>query len=296
MQPIRPSDVKTWCLTRGFHPNRTLGQNFLVDRHALGAINAAAGLAPGDAVLEVGPGLGCVTEALLDAGAHVTAVEKDHRLAAWLRESMGAREALTLIEADMLDLDLDALLTDPATGAGRFTACVSNLPYSVGTRILIDLCRHRLGPPRLVVTVQREVAERLAAGPGEPARGQAGVWVQRTHDVALARSIKPVCFWPRPAIASTLVLLTRRTDDPLTPREQGAFEALTRHAFMHRRKQMQAALRHAAPALGITDELVEPLLESAGVVRRARAEDLTQAQWLTLARNLAEWPAFQEGV
>jgi 16S rRNA (adenine1518-N6/adenine1519-N6)-dimethyltransferase len=291
MDPVRPSEVKAWCLARGFHPNRTLGQNFLVDRHMLEAIVSAAALPPGAAVLEVGPGLGAVTQALLAAAARVTAVEKDHRLAAWLRETLGTEPRFTLIESDMLEVPLDALLADPATGRPRFDACVSNLPYSSGTRILLELCRHPLCPGTLVVTVQREVAERLAAAAGEPARGQAGVWVQQDFDVALLRTIKPSCFWPRPEVASTLLRLVRHRREPLKPAERRLFDELTRHAFMHRRKQMVALLRLAPPGLGLGPDAIGPLLAQVAVDPACRAETLTNAQWAALARALAAPPA-----
>jgi len=291
MDPVRPSEVKAWCLARGFHPNRTLGQNFLVDRHMLEAIVSAAALPPGAAVLEVGPGLGAVTQALLAAAARVTAVEKDHRLAAWLRETLGTEPRFTLIESDMLEVPLDALLADPATGGPRFDACVSNLPYSSGTRILLELCRHPLCPGTLVVTVQREVAERLAAAAGEPARGQAGVWVQQDFDVALLRTIKPSCFWPRPEVASTLLRLVRHRREPLKPAERRLFDELTRHAFMHRRKQMVALLRLAPPGLGLGPDAIGPLLAQVAVDPACRAETLTNAQWAALARALAAPPA-----
>ena len=287
MVPIRPSEVKAWCIERDFHPNRTLGQNFLIDRNILEAIAAAAGLPPRAAVLEVGPGLGAMTQALLEAGAHVTAVEKDHRLAEWLRGALGANQRVTLIESDMLEVPLDTLLADPATCRPRFDACVSNLPYSTGTRILLELCRHPLCPGTLVVMLQREVAGRLAADAGEPARGQAGVWVQQNFDVTLLRTIKPACFWPRPEIASTLVRLVHHQREPLEPAERRLFEELTRHAFMHRRKQMSALLRLAPPALGLAPDAIEPLLAQAAVDPACRAETLTNAQWAALARWLA---------
>jgi 16S rRNA (adenine1518-N6/adenine1519-N6)-dimethyltransferase len=298
MHLARPSEVKAWCLEHDFHPNRTLGQNFLVDGNILDAIVAAAELRPGARVLEVGPGLGVVTEALLEAGAAVTAVEKDGRLAQWLRASLGARGGLTLIEADMLDLDLDRLLAGEGApaGAGRsptlatarpcFTACVSNLPYSAGTRILLDLCRHPLAPPLLAVTLQHEVAERLAAPPGGRARGLAGVWVQQNYDVALLRTIKPACFWPRPEVGSTLARLTRHERLPLDPRQRHAFESLTRHAFMHRRKQMQALLRLPAPGLPTDHVAWEPLLAKVGIPPAARPEELSTPEWCALATSI----------
>ena len=204
MNRTSPSEVKAWCIGRGFHPNKVLGQNFLIDRNILGSIADAAGDVSGRRVLEVGPGLGVMTEELLKRGAAVTAIEKDPVLARALGEDLGAAyPALRLHCADALEVDWDALLAE------GFAAFVSNLPYSVGTRILLDLALRRRAPERLVVMVQTEVAERLAAPAGSPARGQAGVWCQLHYDVSILRKVKPVCFWPRPEVDSSVVLLNR---------------------------------------------------------------------------------------
>jgi 16S rRNA (adenine1518-N6/adenine1519-N6)-dimethyltransferase len=275
-----PSHVKAWCIENGFHPNRTLGQNFLIDRNILDAMVDASGVRSGDAVLEVGPGLGVLTEALLARGARVTAIEKDSRLAARLAEALGNPPALRVIEADALELDLDTLLAEP------FAACVSNLPYSVGTRILIDIALHPLAPKSITILVQTEVAERIAAAPGCEARGQAGVWLQLDYDVTLVRAVKASCFWPRPTVGSTIVRLFQHPC-ALTPDERTWFFDLTRYAFMHRRKQLGASLRKAPEPLGRDDASLAALFAEAGIVPLARAEQLSQAQWLALARAFA---------
>jgi len=276
-----PTQVREWCLQHGFHPNRTLGQNFLIDRNILACILDTAGVRPGMHVLEIGPGLGVVTAELLRRGAEVTAVEKDHRLAAWLTEWLGAEPRLRLIEADALELDIDALL---ATG---FDAMVSNLPYSVGTRILLEIAMHPRAPQTLTTTVQLEVAERFAAGPGEEARGQAGVWLQRLYDVTLTRVIKPTCFWPKPEVSSALTHLVRHDRHPLPPAQAARYLELTRFAFMHRRKQFAAALRKAPPSVCLDTPAAQALLTSLGIDPRIRAEDLSVAQWCELVAN---WP------
>ena len=273
--------MREWCRQHEFHPNRTLGQNFLIDRNILDAIMSAAGVKPDLHVLEIGPGLGVVTSELLCRGARVTAIEKDYRLAACLAESLGADPRLQLIAADALEVDLDALLATP------FDAMVSNLPYSVGTRILLDVAMHVQAPPAITVTVQLEVAERFAAQAGEEARGQAGVWLQRIYDVRLIRIIKPTCFWPRPEVASALVQLSRHGRQALSPEETARYLALTRHAFMHRRKQFAAALRLAPEPLRLETAAAQELLVACGADPRARAEELDVAQWCRLARM---WP------
>lgn len=276
-----PAQVRSWCEAHGFQPNRTLGQNFLIDGNILDAIVDAAAVPMGGRVLEIGPGLGVLTSRLLARGARVTAIEKDRRLAAWLAEAFADRPRLTLVEADALEVDLDALLAQP------FDGVVSNLPYSVGTRILLDVATHPAAPPKLTVLLQREVGERLAAPAGDEARGQSGVWVQRTYDVQLVRPIKPTCFWPRPEVASALVQLTRHDRHPLTAAEAAVYLELTRQAFMHRRKQLAAALRHAPPPLRRELSESQRLLAVCGLDPRIRAERLTVAQWCGLARAMA---------
>ncbi len=281
MNLTSPSQVKAWCIESGFHPNRTLGQNFLIDRNVLDAIVSLSGVTAGQRVLEVGAGLGVLTEALLAAGAQVTAVEKDVRLADRLAGALGEPSALRVLAADALELDLDVLLAE------RFDACVSNLPYSVGTRILLEVARHALAPPRFTVLVQTEVAERLAAPPSCAARGQAGVWLQLDYRVAVARAVKATCFWPRPEVGSSVVVMERRPC-PLLPSERVCFYELTRYAFMHRRKQLGASLRQAPQGLlGVGEVGVLAALGAAGLEPQCRAEQVTDGQWQALARAYA---------
>ncbi|MBR3085656.1 MAG: ribosomal RNA small subunit methyltransferase A [Kiritimatiellae bacterium] len=277
--PRRPSEVRDWCISRGFHPSRILGQNFLVDGNAIDFIVGEAGAAPGVRILEVGPGLGAITRPMLDRGARVVAIEKDARLAALLSEACaGHGDSFELVSGDALDVDLDALL------ARGFDAFVSNLPYSVGTRILLDLCRHPLAPPRMVVMVQREVADRLSARPGDPERGQAGVWVQARWRVRQLRTIGPSCFWPRPEISSTVALL--ELDDRLPGELAGRFYRVSKTAFTQRRKQLATILRNNAAALGLGDAAPAGILAAAGIDPAARPETLAHGDWLRLAAAL----------
>lgn len=274
MNRTSPSEVKAWCIERGFHPNKTLGQNFLIDRNMLTAIVDAVGVVPGEPVLEVGPGLGVMTEELIARGARVTAIEKDPALAAWLRESLCTQhpEDLELIEGDALKVDWAPLL------ARGFRAFASNLPYSVGTRILMELLCQAQAPERLVMLVQQEVAERFAAPPGSPARGTAAVWVQLDYDVRIVRSVKPTCFWPPPEVTSAIVALSRHTRTRLTAEEKVYLRALAKHVFTQRRKQLGTVLRKSpAPFRGLQPEAV-------GIDPTRRAETLTLPEWEALAR------------
>lgn len=302
--PNRPSEVRAWCMARGFHPSKTLGQNFLVDGNTVDAIVAAAGVSAGERVLEVGPGMGALTRAMLQAGAMVTAIEKDEKLADLLRESLASfGDSLSLHAMDMLKAPLDSLLAtgDPTAasseGAGMmpsdvasaspfFPKFVSNLPYSVGTRILIDVCRHPLAPQTCIVMVQKEVADRLAAPQGTPDRGQASVWIQRRYRVETVRIVPPTCFWPKPEVSSAVVRLVRHDDFPLSDGELTLFESVTKAAFMHRRKQMASIFRGAKMAGGVSVPDVPRWLASCGVPATARPGDLGIAEWCALARGL----------
>ena len=257
MNLTSPSQVKAWCIENEFHPNKVLGQNFLIDRNALEAI-VDAGL-DGTRVLEIGPGLGVLTEEMLRRGATVTAIEKDPVLAARLKESLGNPENLTVIAGDALRVELD----------GEFDCMVSNLPYQAGTRILLEYVQARR-LPSMTVLVQTEVAERLAAKEGSKTRGLAGVWAQLDYDVKIVRKVAASCFWPRPEIGSSVVKLTRHSRNiDFSEEERAVFRRLTKKAFEHRRKQLGS--------------IFKDLIQST-----ARAEELTNEDWINLAKGITQ--------
>jgi 16S rRNA (adenine1518-N6/adenine1519-N6)-dimethyltransferase len=275
MNLTSPSQVKAWCIENDFHPNKVLGQNFLIDRNALVSI-VDAGLAGADAagaeVLEIGPGLGVLTEEMLARGCSVTAVEKDPVLAARLASSLGDPPRLRVVAGDALDLVAGRL--GPAEGAGsdplpRFTHMISNLPYQAGTRILLELVQAR-EIPSMTVLVQTEVAERLAAKEGSKTRGLAGVWAQLDYDVRIVRKVAASCFWPRPEIGSSVVTLTRHDRNvALSEKERAVFRRLTKKAFEHRRKQLGSVFK----------DLIQSQL---------RAEQLANEDWINLSKGIAE--------
>ena len=277
MNLTSPSQVKAWCIENGFHPNRVLGQNFLIDRNALEAI-VDAGLAgvskdSGAAILEIGPGLGVLTEEILKRGCSVTAVEKDPVLAARLAGSLGNPPNLSVVEADALDWISHSPFPIPHSPfpipRSPFDAMVSNLPYQAGTRILLELVqRHDI--PSMTVLVQTEVAERLAAKEGSKTRGLAGVWAQLDYDVKIVRKVAASCFWPRPEIGSSVVTLTRHDRNiALSAGERDVFHRLTKKAFEHRRKQLGSIFK----------DLIQSSL---------RAEELTNEDWINLSKGIAE--------
>ena len=262
MNLTSPSQVKAWCIENGFHPNKVLGQNFLIDQNALKAIVDAGLEGIGNQgsrikVLEIGPGLGVLTEEMLKRGCEVVAIEKDPVLAARLKESLDDPEGLTVIAGDALDHIPDS----------AFSCMISNLPYQAGTRILLELVNARQ-IESMTVLVQTEVAERLAAREGSKTRGLAGVWAQLDYDVRIVRKVAASCFWPRPEIGSSVVRLDRHDRNlSLSDEERRFFHRLTKQAFEHRRKQLGS--------------IFKDMIQST-----ARAEELSNEDWINLVKGL----------
>ena len=277
MNLTSPSQVKAWCIENGFHPNKVLGQNFLIDQNALKAIVDAGlenvrmfecsivRLKPH--VLEIGPGLGVLTEEMLNRGCRVTAIEKDPVLAARLKESLGNPEGLEVIAGDALDWLAQSNNRTIEQSNNSFSCMISNLPYQAGTRILLELVKAR-ELKSMTVLVQTEVAERLAAKEGTKTRGLAGVWAQLDYDVRIVRKVSASCFWPRPEIGSSVVRLDRHDRNlALSAEERDLFHRLTKQAFEHRRKQLGS--------------IFKDMIQST-----ARAEELSNEDWIELVKGL----------
>ena len=286
MNLTSPSQVREFLAQQDLHPSKALGQNFLIDRNILNILIDAAALEPDDAVLEVGAGLGVVTEQLVAKVRRVVAVEKDKRLCASLRERFGSVQNLEIRCADMLDVDLAELQES------GIRVIVSNLPYSVGTRILLDQVRSPRPPDRMVVTVQLEVAERMVASPGTRARGLLSVWTQFAYDVTLVKTVGPRCFLPCPEVKSAIVKLVRNNRFSLLPERQSFFYDLTKYAFSQRRKQLATVLGRAPEPFRLESDAGHALLEQLGVDVKTRPENLDVAQWCALVEH---WPEGQYG-
>ena len=276
-----PREVSALLRARGIRPSKALGQNFLVDRNVLARIVEAAGVGPGTGVLEVGAGLGVLTAALLAAGVRVTSVEKDPALQPLLRERFGADPRFELVCGDALELDFAALFA-----AGR-THLVSNLPYSVGSRVVVEAATCAHPPERMALLLQKEVCQRFAAPEGSPERGAASVWVQRLYDARLVRDVPPSCFVPRPEVTSSVLVLSRHGRFPLAPAEDALLRALSRAAFLHRRKQLAASLRDAG-ALSRPPDFVRAALAAAGAPETARPGELSVAQWIAFSNQWSQ--------
>lgn len=272
-----PKEVVAILNAHGLRPNKVLGQNFLIDRNILDLIVATAELDPTAKVLEVGAGLGVLTEQLMAHCAHVTAVEKDPGLYKILHERWESDERLTLILGDALEIDLAEIL---ASGTRHL---VSNLPYSVGVRVVVDAATCETPPEVMVVLLQKEVGERFAATPGTADMGAVTIWLQQLYDVTLVRNVKPTCFHPRPEVTSVIIKLKRHPRFPLDSAARLKLRKLTKAAFLHRRKQMASLMRDAGDDLARDPAFTRNALVSCGATETARPEELSVAQWISLA-------------
>jgi 16S rRNA (adenine1518-N6/adenine1519-N6)-dimethyltransferase len=252
-------------------PNRELGQNFLIDDNILGVIGRAAELAPDDVVLEVGGGLGVLSEYLAPRVRHLHVVEVDRSLEPPLIEALAPFANATLHLADAVKLDLAAL--DPAPGK-----VVANLPYGVAATVLIKSIAELPGATVWVAMVQREVGDRLAAAPGGKSYGATSVLAQLACDVRFLRKVPRTVFHPEPNVESALVLMRRRA--PAPPPE---VTALVHAAFAHRRKALAGSLALAPGAGSHLRDAARDALEALGRPPDARAEQLAPDEWPRLA-------------
>jgi 16S rRNA (adenine1518-N6/adenine1519-N6)-dimethyltransferase len=257
----------------GIAAKRSLGQNFILDLNVTRRIARAAGPLDAGTVIEVGPGPGGLTRALLEEGAaHVVAIERDRRCLAALGELAAAYPGrLELVEGDALKLDPAALAPAPRR-------IVANLPYNIATALLLRWL-DRIGDYQsLTLMFQREVAERLVAQPRSPAYGRLSVIVQWLTEPKILFDLPPRAFVPSPKVTSSVVSLTPRATS-LAPAEKGALERVTAAAFGQRRKMLRSSLKTLAVP-------VEPLFASTGISPTARAEELAVADFCALARAL----------
>ena len=253
----------------GVRPSRALGQNFVVDPNTVRRIVRLAGIQPGDRVVEVGAGLGALTLALAEAGARVTAVELDRHLIPVLDEVLDAASPRpTVLHADALQLDWSLVLS----GASAWQL-VANLPYNVATPLVLDVLDDVPAVRGLLVMVQREVAERLAAKPGTKAYGIPSVKVSYWAQAEIVGRVGPNVFLPKPRVESALVRIVRRAE-PATSADPDVLFALVRAGFGHRRKMLRGALAGLVDADAFARASISP---------GARAEELSVVDWGRLA-------------
>ena len=253
-------------------PKKSLGQNFLFDENVLARIVEAAELAPLEPVLEIGPGLGSLTRLLAQTAASVTAVELDNRFIPILQTELAYFDNVRLIHGDILEQNLAALFDRPYK-------VVANVPYYITGAILRHLLSAQQKPSSLIMTVQKEVAERLTAVP--PHMSLLAVSTQLYGEAEMITTIKAGAFWPRPDVDSAVIRLTLYPEPLIAFAEEKAFFSLVRAGFSQKRKQLKNNLRQ----LGYNQAEVSKILGVAAVDGRRRAETLTLTEWIAIHKN-----------
>jgi 16S rRNA (adenine1518-N6/adenine1519-N6)-dimethyltransferase len=278
--PLTPTATRDLLASLGHVPKRFLGQNFLVDGNIVRKSVELAGIAPGSAVVEVGPGLGTLTRALLETGADLWAVEKDEALYAYLNEKLKPEfpERLHLMEGDAVETPLAGLPPERAKAGYKI---VANLPYAISTPWMDAVLEGEL-PERMVLMLQKEAADRYAASNGGKNFGAISVFLQAAFDLAPGHKVSAACFHPRPQIDSYLMHLVRKQEPFIFPKN---IKTLIRACFQQRRKQIGSLLRDKLPDSGAA--WLARLAES-GVTAQARPEQLSWQQWSLLAGCYAQ--------
>ena len=281
-----PAVVRELLSSEGLHPRRGYGQNFLVDANVLRIITEAAALEPYDTVIEVGAGLGALTQALLEQSGKVYAVETDERLAAILERELSSAGNLILIRADAMELDPSSLWegSPPAD-----TKMVSNLPYQIAATLLVDWLKDYHWITSYTVMVQREVADRITASPGGKDYSAASVKIQYRAEAHKVASVSRNSFYPRPQVDSAIVHLRRRAKGEAAgmPRasDEALFDRLVTAAFQQRRKKLANSASAGFP--GVTPDVVARALGELVKPAGTRAEELSPAEFALLTNALA---------
>ncbi len=271
---LSPETVERYLRRHNLGAVKRLGQNHLVDGEVLEEIVAAAAPTPGRRILEIGPGIGILTGALLRAGAHVTAVEVDRRMVAHLRERFEGAPRLRLVEGDFLDLELEDLVEAPWD-------LVANLPYHITSPVLHRVLEGEPRPERMVLMLQREVAERISARPG--GLSYLSVFVQYNGDVRVQRTVPRAAFEPAPDVDSAILVGATRPRRLDADREADLWR-LVQAAFRERRKMLHNVLPRQLPAVGA--ERFGAALATAGIAPDRRPQTVSVEEWLVLAHAL----------
>lgn len=255
---------------------KKFGQNFLIDTHVLEKIIAAAGVTEDDCVLEIGPGIGTMTQYLAEHARSVVAVEIDKNLIPILQETLKEYENITVINDDILKVDINKL-TEEYNG-GRPIKVVANLPYYITTPIIMGLFEGGVPIDNITVMVQKEVAERMQVGPGSKDYGALSLAVQYYADAYIVANVPPNCFIPRPGVGSAVIRLTRHKEPLVEVDDPKLMFKLIRASFNQRRKTLQNGLNNS-PELPFAKDEIADAIESLGVTPQIRGEALTLKQF-----------------
>lgn len=264
---------------------KKFGQNFLIDPHVLDKIIGAAGVTKEDMVLEIGPGIGTMTQYLAEAAREVVAVEIDNNLIPILKETLAEYDNVTVINEDILKVDIKTLAEEH--NSGRPIKVVANLPYYITTPIIMGLFESNVPIDNITVMVQKEVADRMQVGPGSKDYGALSLAVQYYAEPYIVANVPPNCFIPRPNVGSAVIRLTRHKEMPVQVADPKLMFRLIRASFNQRRKTLQNGLNNA-PDISFTKEQIVAAIESLGVPATIRGEALDLQQFAQLANYFTE--------
>lgn len=266
-----------------FNFQKKFGQNFLIDAHVLDKIIAAAEITKDDFVLEIGPGIGTLTQYLAEAAGKVTAVEIDTNLIPILKDTLSAYDNVEVINEDVLKVDLEALAREK--NQGKPIKVVANLPYYITTPIIMGLFESGVSLDSLTVMVQKEVALRMQAGPGTKDYGALSLAVQYYAEPYLAANVPQNCFMPRPNVGSAVIRLKRFAKPPVEVTDEKLLFKIIRASFNQRRKTLQNGLSNS-PELNFSKEEIAEGIAKLGVSPSVRGEALTLGQFAELSNIL----------
>ena len=268
-----------------FHFQKKYGQNFLIDPNILSRIVEAAQITKEDSVLEIGPGIGTMTQYLCEAAKRVFAVEIDPRLIPILSDTLSAYDNVKVIPADILKLDIKKLVEEEC--GGRAVKVVANLPYYITTPIIMELFESHAPIESITVMVQKEVAERMQVGPGTKDYGALSLAVQYYAKPQVMLTVSPDCFIPQPKVGSAVIRLTRFLKPPVSVRDEAFLFQVIRASFLQRRKTLTNSLRQIA-SLSDRREDILAALTAMGLSPTIRGEALTLSQFAELSDRLSD--------
>ncbi len=264
---------------------KRFGQNFLIDAHVLEKIVSAAGITKDDCVLEIGPGIGTMTQYLAESAGQVIAVEIDTNLLPILADTLKDYSNVKVINRDILKVDINELVKE--YNNGRPIKVVANLPYYITTPIIMGLFESNVPIDNITVMVQKEVADRMQVGPGSKDYGALSLAVQYYASPYIVANVPPNCFIPRPNVGSAVIRLTRYQEPPVQVKDPKLMFKLIRASFNQRRKTLQNGLNNS-PEISFSKEEITKAIESLGVSPSVRGEALNLEQFAQLANYLAQ--------
>lgn len=266
-----------------FNFQKKFGQNFLIDTHVLDKIISAAGITKEDMVLEVGPGIGTMTQYLCEHAREVAAVEIDKNLIPILGDTLSEYDNVTIIHDDILKVDIEKIVQE--RNAGKPIKVVANLPYYITTPIIMGLFESHVPIENITVMVQKEVADRMQVGPGTKDYGALSLAVQYYAEPYIVANVPPNCFMPRPKVGSAVIRLTRHSEPPVKVTDEKLMFQLIRASFNQRRKTLINGLNNS-PELDFSKEIIAKALETMGLPLTVRGENLTLEQFARLSEEL----------